>query len=186
MQKTKAIALALAITAMLGMGGCSTTYTKEQVLEKFEPGESTIYIINRAVRKNLTRENICGQISQKDERIGQDFVRYYQNEMCPKIETMQLVSGFYYTHPIKGMRMWPAYAPLEMDIGVDDILKLTIDVNPDGSYRRPALVEKLVKKDGAKEPADCNWEGGRSATTAFLSGGVVCEGWDWKKQKFAQ
>jgi len=84
------------------------------------------------------------------------------------------------------MRRVAAYAPRDMDIGVDDILKLTIDVNPDGSYRRPALVEKLVKKDGAKEPADCNWEGGRSATTAFLSGGVVCEGWDWKKQKFAQ
>jgi len=187
MQKTKAIALALAITAMLGMGGCTSITTKEQMLERFEPGESTVYILNRAIRKNLTRENICGQMSQKDaERIGPDYVRYYQNEMCPKIETMQLVSGFYYTHPINGLRMLTAWSPVEMDIGVDDILKLSLSMNSDGSFKRPAFVEKVVKKDGAKEPGDCNWEGGRSATTAFLSGGVVCEGWDWKKQKFAQ
>jgi hypothetical protein len=40
-------------------------------------------------------------------------------------------------------------------------------------------------KDATKE-SGCWWNGGKGATTSFIGGGAVCDGWNWRDQKFAK
>ena len=96
-----------------------------------------------------------------------------------------MLAGFYHTHPFNGIKMTGALAPISAPIEKDDILELSMLIREDGSNARPTLFSRIPRNAKDTGP-DCQWDGGKGATSAFLSGGVVCEGRDWKKQKFSQ
>ncbi len=74
-----------------------------------------------------------------------------------------------------------------MDIEPDDILEYSIATSADGQKIRPDIVKRIARKakDATKE-SGCYWDGGKGATTAFIGGGAVCDGWNWRDQKFAK
>ncbi len=161
------------------LGGCAINYTNKDRLAQFEPGEVKIYVLVGGVNKDLSKMK-CG-----GEMLGEEFEAYVKKEICPNADKLQLFSGFFNTHPFKGIKFTGAYAPISAPIEKDDIVELSGLLREDGSPARPNLFSRIARKAKDTGP-DCQWEGGKGATSAFLSGGVVCEGWDWKKQKFAQ
>ena len=163
------------------LGGCMATFTPKQNLEQFNVGESKSYILVSATNKDLTK------ISCNDESRGKEFLTYVSKEICPNLKNLQIVGGYYHNNPlaIYGIKVISAYAPLSANIEKDDIVELSVLIQEDGSLARPALFSRVARKAKDTGP-DCRWEGGKGATSAFMSGGVVCDGWDWKKQKFAK
>ncbi len=101
----------------------------------------------------------------------------------------QFVPLFYHTKVwgTNGIKYTRAYAPIEWKIAEDDILELSMDTSTGGQKLRPDLVKRIARKakDATKE-SGCWWDGGKGATTAFIGGGAVCDGWNWRDQKFAK
>ncbi len=173
------------VSVALALGGCANTpHTAQKNLELFDVGEQVTYMNVTSVRKDLPENSLC---KNKENPILSEEGREEGNKLfCGKEKDYQLVVGAHYNGPIKGVMFSGVMVPKSVDVGVDDILKYTMNYNADGKLARPHVFNALVKKDGAKEPKDCYWEGGKRMTGAFARGGIVCEGWDWKKQKFAQ
>jgi hypothetical protein len=169
----------LLLLATSVLGGCAITQTPKDRLGTFGAGETTLYVLNRAVEKDISK------MTCDDESEGREFAAYAKREICPNLKSLQIIKAIYYTHPLNGIKVIGAFAPASMNIDEDDILELSVYLREDGSYYRPTMVRRIAAKsrDSVK---DCAWVGGKGATTAFLSGGVVCDGWDFKTQKFAQ
>lgn len=104
------------------------------------------------------------------------------------MEKWQFVPLVYHTKVwgTSGIKAIRAYAPMEWNIAEDDILELSMNTSKEGQMLRPNLVKRIARKakDATKE-SGCWWDGGKGATTAFIGGGAVCDGWNWRDQKFA-
>jgi hypothetical protein len=87
----------------------------------------------------------------------------------------------------KGIKAARAFAPIDLIIEEDDVLEFSMDTSIEGRKIRPDLVKRVARKakDATKE-SGCYWDGGKGATTAFIGGGAVCDGWNWRDQKFAK
>lgn len=183
--KTRFGMLALAAVAVVGLSGCTTPLTKNQYAERFEAGENTIYIHVKGVNKDLSKIQCPGSsVANVLSETGKD---KFAKSICNNLNNLQVVSGFYWTHPRKGIQFFGGYAPIGLDVERGDFVKLSQAVAANGELDGPATVVAVARKakDASKE-SGCYWEGGAMFTNAFVSGGVVCDGWDWKKQKFAQ
>jgi hypothetical protein len=175
----KTLATLIILFAASLLGGCAMTYTNKDRLEIFDTGEVRLYVLAGGINKDLSKTN-CDEPSQSAA-----WKAYAQKEICPNLDKLQFVGGPFHTHPIRGIKAARAFAPITMNIEREDILEVSIVFAADGTESTPGRVERIVRKAKDTGP-DCRWEGGKGATTAFMSGGVVCEGWDWKKQKFAK
>jgi hypothetical protein len=61
------------------------------------------------------------------------------------------------------------------------------DAAPSGQLAQPLMVKRIARKaKDATQESGCWWDGGKGATTAFKGGGAVCDGWNWRDQKFAK
>jgi hypothetical protein len=185
MKTFRTFALLVATAALLGLGGCTTTVSKERVLQLYPVGESTLFgVVPGKPHKDLANLK-CAPNSVNSV----DFNKYLTENICPNLGGLQIVSVVYHTKVwgMEGLKYMPAYAPIEMNIEKDDILEASLSVLPDGQLARPLIVKRIARKakDATKE-SGCWWDGGKGATTAFIGGGAVCDGWNWRDQKFAK
>lgn len=176
---------------LLGMGGCAT-YTAKDVLVQFEPGENKVYAVVPGEPKKLVDIKDFGKRCGTQE-LGDTADRAYNEWMninvCATPEKWQTVATVYLTKVwgTDGLRTMPALAPASFNIERDDILELNFSITDQGRGTRPAIVTRVARKakDATKE-SGCYWDGGKGATTAFIGGGAVCDGWNWRNQKFAK
>lgn len=190
MKKQRKFLIFMATAASIGLGGCATSFDKSEMLKQFSPGEQSLYVVVPGKPKNLADikdfSKFCG--SQTGPTWGDQGNDYMKKHICPNLSQWQMVSGVYHTKVwgMKGLKYTSAYAPASMNIEEDDILELTISTSPDGEKMRPNLVKRIARKakDATKE-SGCYWAGGKGATTAFIGGGAVSDGWHWRDQKFA-
>jgi hypothetical protein len=175
----KTLATLIILFAASLLGGCAMTYTNKDHLEMFDPGETRLYVLAGGVTKDMSK------MTCDDPSVPATLNAYMQKEICPNLDKLQFVNGSFHTHPIKGIKTARAFAPITMNIEREDIIEISGVLAADGTVSQTSRVERIVRKAKDTGP-DCRWEGGKGATTAFMSGGVVCEGWDWKKQKFAK
>lgn len=191
MKNLRTLALIASTAALLGLGGCSTTSTKEEMLTLFNPGEQAIYVVVPGHPKKLNEikdfDKHCGK--QDLETVAASYNNWMKMNICSNITQWQIVSGVYHTKVwgMKGLKFMGAYAPVDLKIEPNDILEFSAIYSPDGQVTRPAIVTRIARKakDATKE-SGCYWDGGKGATTAFIGGGAVCDGWNWRDQKFAK
>lgn len=183
--KTRFGMMALVAAAVVGLSGCTTPLTKTQLAERFEVGENIIYIHVKGVNKDLSNHPCPGP--NTDKLLSETGRNIFATSICNNLKNLQGVSGFYWTHPRKGIQFVGGYAPIGLEVERGDFVKLSQKISANGSVDGPNMVVSVARKakDASKE-SGCYWEGGAMFTNAFVSGGVVCDGWDWKKQKFAQ
>lgn len=183
--KTRFGMMALVVAAVMGLSGCATKVTREKNISEFESGPGYMYMLAQGINRDLSKVN-C-DVQKFPETFSVAAADHWNHVICPRMSEMQLINGIYYTHPFKGIKIARAFAPSGMVIEKNDIVKISTLRNTDGTVDRPHYVVEVARraKDATKE-SGCYWEGGAQFTNAFISGGVVCDGWDWKKQKFAQ
>ncbi len=192
MKTFRTFALLVSTAALLGLGGCATPFTPKDVLAQFEPGEQKLYVVVPGKPKQLTEikdfTKHCGK-QELPENAATSTNDWMANNICPNIDRWQIVSGVYHTKVwgTKGLKFTGAYAPADWKIEADDILELSQEISDQGQHTRPNLVKRIARKakDATKE-SGCWWDGGKGATTAFIGGGAVCDGWNWRDQKFAK
>jgi hypothetical protein len=180
----RTFALLLATAGLLGLGGCASTVSKERVLQLYPVGESTLFgVVPGKPNKDLANLKCAPNSANSDE--GN---KYQADYICPNLGKLQIVSVVFHTKVwgTEGLKYMPAYAPIDMNIEEDDILETSLSVLPNGQLARPLIVKRIARKakDATKE-SGCWWDGGKGATTAFIGGGAVCDGWNWRTQKFA-
>lgn len=185
MKTFRTFALLTSVAALLGLGGCASIVSKERVLQLYPVGESTLYgVVPGKPRKDLTTLK-CEPNSANSEEGN----KYQTDNICPNLKKLQMISIVYHTKVwgVEGLKFMPAYAPVEMAIEEDDIIEASLEVLPNGQLARPLMVKRIARKakDATKE-SGCYWDGGKGATTAFIGGGAVCDGWNWRDQKFAK
>ena len=192
MKTFRTFALLVSTAALLGLGGCATNLKPKDMLAQFEVGEQTVYVVVPGKPKKLTEfdgfPKVCG--AQQDETWSQSANEFMTKHVCNNLEKWQLVSGVYHTKVFGlsgGVKFTPALAASSMDIEADDILEFSVATSSDGQKIRPDIVTRIARKakDATKE-SGCYWDGGKGATTAFIGGGAVCDGWNWRDQKFAK
>lgn len=193
MNISRTFALLLATTGLLGLGGCST-FTPKEMLANFETGEQPLYGVVAGKPRKIHElsdyadfQKTCGK-RDYGGTIEPSFNEWHAKNVCGDMGKWQYVPLVYHTKVwgMKGLKSMRAYAPVEWNIEVDDILELSIDISKEGRFVRHPTVKRIARKakDATKE-SGCWWDGGKGATTAFISGGAVCDGWNWKNQKFA-
>jgi hypothetical protein len=191
MKTFRTFALLVSTAALLGLGGCAS-YTPKDVLTQFEPGEHKLYVVVPGTSKKLTEINDfqkhCGK-QVLSEIMATSVNMWTAEHICPDIRKWQVVAGVYQTKVwgMEGLKSTTAYAPVEWRIDADDILELSLHISAEGQVTRPGVVTRIARKakDATKE-SGCYWDGGKGATTAFIGGGAVCDGWNWRDQKFAK
>lgn len=176
--KTLSTLLVLLVTSLLG--GCAYDLTNKQQLSLYEVGESKQYVLVGSVAKTWDKELAC-----KVGQHSQEYKDYVAKEVCPNWQNLRMFTGYLYTHPFNGIKAITALTPTTVNLEKDDIAEVSLLIREDGSPARPALLTRVARKNKDTGP-DCRWQGGKGATSSFISGGVVCDGWDWKKQKFAR
>jgi hypothetical protein len=191
MKTLRTFALLVSTAALLGLGGCAT-YTAKDVLAQFQPGENKVYAVVPGASMRLVDIKDFGKRCGNQE-LGDTADRAYNEWMkinvCAAPEKWQTVATVYLTKVwgTDGLRTMPALAPVSFNIERDDILELNFSITDQGRGTRPAIVTRVARKakDATKE-SGCYWDGGKGATTAFIGGGAVCDGWNWRDQKFAK
>jgi hypothetical protein len=192
MKTLRTFALLVSTAALLGLGGCAGTYKPKDILAQFNPGEQSIYVVVPGAPKKLTEikdyAKHCGN-QQLTEIIASSVNTWASENICPDLNKWQNVAGVYHTKVwgMEGLKSMGAIAPSSMLIEADDILEVTLFISPAGQFTRPNTVKRIARKakDATKE-SGCWWDGGKGATTAFIGGGAVCDGWNWRDQKFAK
>jgi len=192
MKTFRTFALLVSTAALLGLGGCATSYTPKDMLAQFGTGEQKLYVVVPGQPRNL------GEIKDVVKNCGNQKIaatqsplvhEWMKQNICADITKWQAVAGVYHTKVwgMDGLRSIGAYAPAALQIEKDDILELSHSISADGLQTRPAVVTRIARKakDATKE-SGCWWDGGKGATTAFIGGGAVCDGWNWRDQKFAK
>jgi hypothetical protein len=192
MKTHRIVALVLATAALLGLGGCAGTYKPKDILAQFNPGEQSIYVVVPGAPKKLTEikdyEKRCGKHELTEIMASSGNIWAAEN-ICPDLHKWQNVAGVYQTKVwgMEGLKSLVAIAPSNMLIEKDDILEVILYISHSGQFTKPNLVKRIARKakDATKE-SGCYWDGGKGATTAFIGGGAVCDGWNWRDQKFAK
>lgn len=192
MKTLRTFALLTSAAVLMGLGGCASTVSKERVLQLHPVGESKIFVVVPGAPKNLAvikdYEKMCGKWELPDNA-DSSVNKWMSENVCPDLFKWQSTSGVYHTKVwgTSGLKSMPALAPISMQIEENDILEYSILISPEGRVLRPAIVTRIARKakDATKE-SGCYWDGGKGATTAFIGGGAVCDGWNWRDQKFAK
>jgi hypothetical protein len=192
MKTLRTFALLVSTAALLGLGGCAGTYKPKDILAQFNPGEQSMYVVVPGVPKKLTDvkdfQTHCGK-QVLSEIMAPSVNTWTADNICPDISKWQIVAGVYQTKVwgMEGLKSTTAYAPANWKIDTDDILELSLHISAEGLITRPGIVKRVARKakDATKE-SGCWWDGGKGATTAFIGGGAVCDGWNWRDQKFAK
>jgi hypothetical protein len=191
MKTFRTFAWLMSTAALLGLGGCAS-YTPKDMLAQFEPGEQKLYVVVPGQPRNL------GEVNDVVKNCGNQILKATQSPLvnewmrqniCSDVTKWQVVAGIYHTKVwgVDGLRSIGAYAPTTLHIERDDMLEMSINYSAAGLQTRPAIVTRIARKakDATKE-SGCWWDGGKGATTAFIGGGAVCDGWNWRDQKFAK
>lgn len=188
MKTHRILSIIMATAALLGLGGCASTVSKERVLQLYPVGESTLYGVVPGKPKRLSEikdfDKACGQQPNQDEAN-----KFLADNVCKSLDKWQIASIVYHTKVwgTEGLKFQAVYAPIELKIEEDDILEASMLLLPDGRLARPSIVKRIARKaKEATKESGCYWDGGKGATTAFIGGGAVCDGWNWRDQKFAK
>lgn len=192
MNNLRTFGLTASIAALMGLGGCATSFTPKDTLAQFEPGVQKLFVVVPGKPKQLTDikdlDKHCGK-QKLTANAAASYNDWMANNICTNIARWQIVSGVYHTKVwgTNGLKFTGAYAPAEWKIEADDILEISQEISEQGQHTRPNLVKRIARKakDATKE-SGCWWDGGKGATTAFKGGGAVCDGWNWRDQKFAK
>lgn len=191
MKTFRTFTLLVSTAALLGLGGCSTL-TPKDMLSMHVPGERSLYVVVPGAPKKLTAikdfDKHCGK-QELPAIAAPSFNKWMTENVCPDISKWQLVSGVFHTKVwgTKGLKYTAAYAPAEWNVDENDMLELTSNISEAGQMVRPDLVKRIARKaKDANKESGCYWDGGKGATTAFIGGGAVCDGWNWRDQKFAK
>lgn len=192
MKTHRIISIILATAALLGLSGCATSVTTKKIQSRFESGEQSLYVVVSAKPRKLSQESdykgFCAEDSS-NELLSASARDWTLKNVCPDIGKWQIVPGVYQTKVwgTDGLKLMGSIAPANWNIEADDILEISLDISADGKFMRPNTVKRIARKakDATKE-SGCYWDGGKGATTAFIGGGAVCDGWNWRDQKFAK
>ena len=192
MKTFRTFALVMSTAALLGLGGCATSLTKEQALSRYGSGEQSLYGVVPGAPKKLDEvkdfQKKCGK-EEIHENMAPSVNTWMSQTICPDIARWQIVSIVFHTKVwgMEGLKFLGAYAPADWKIEKDDILEVSLNMSETGQGVRPNIVKRIARKakDATKE-SGCWWDGGKGATTAFIGGGAVCDGWNWRDQKFAK
>jgi hypothetical protein len=178
MKTLRTFALLVSTAALLGLGGCAS-FTPKDMLAQFEPGEQPLYAVVAGKPRKMSDlsdyadfQKNCGR-QNLGEIVAPSFNEWLEKNVCGDMQKWQFVPLVYHTKVwgTNGIKYTRAYAPVDWKIEEDDILELSMNTSK--------------AKDATKE-SGCWWDGGKGATTAFKGGGAVCDGWNWRDQKFAK
>jgi hypothetical protein len=192
MKTHRILSIILATAALLGLGGCATSVTAKKIQSRFQSGEQSLYVVVPTKPRILSQESDFKGFCLDDpsaEIFNASARDWMKKNVCTDIGGWQIVPGVYQTKVwgSDGLRLMGSLAPANWSIDSDDILEISLDISVDGKFMRPNLVKRIARKakDATKE-SGCYWDGGKGATTAFIGGGAVCDGWNWRDQKFAK
>jgi hypothetical protein len=194
MKTLRTFALLVSTAALLGLGGCAS-FTPKDMLAQFEPGEQPLYAVVAGKPRKMSDlsdyadfQKNCGR-QNLGEIVAPSFNEWLEKNVCGDMQKWQFVPLVYHTKVwgTNGIKYTRAYAPVDWKIEEDDILELSMNTSKEGQMLRPDTVKRIARKakDATKE-SGCWWDGGKGATTAFKGGGAVCDGWNWRDQKFAK
>jgi hypothetical protein len=100
------------------------------------------------------------------------------------MDKWQRVVSIFHTEKMKTIS---AFAPHDLKIETGDIVEVTIELSANGEITRPMPVKRVARKEkDATKASGCWWDAGKWAASAFHNGGAVCDGWNWRDQKWAK
>jgi hypothetical protein len=185
MKTFRSFALLVSTAASLGLGGCASSFSKDRLLQLNPVGESTLF----GVVPGKPNKDLSNLKCEPNSTLSEEGNKYQADNICPNLGKLQIVSVVFHTKVwgMEGLKSLGAYAPADWNIEKDDILEVSVNMSETGQFVRPNLVKRIARKakDATKE-SGCYWDGGKGATTAFIGGGAVCDGWNWRDQKFAK
>lgn len=186
---------AVAIATVALMSGCATTFSAQQGLERWNPGENKDLVLVRAVDPLNAAEfdPMCKQGKLPASLSGvadeEKLVGFVQRTVCPNFSEWRAIRGFTKSDFGKGAILAVGLIQPGITVNVDDIVETSILMAIDGRVTRSPLVTRVIRKNALKErDPTCYWDGQSGRFDAFATGGVVCpaEGWDWRDQKWAK
>jgi hypothetical protein len=183
MKNVRTFALFASIAVLLGLGGCASTNTPKRNLAAYNVGEQTIYgmVIGRPIPlpqvKGFDR---CG----KEPTVSSSQNEWSARNVCDQGDKWQYVRVLHHT---AGMKMLISYAPHDLKLETDDIVEVISELSAEGELTKPALIKRIARKGkDATKASGCWWDAGKWATSQIFHGGVVCDGWNWRDQKWAK
>ncbi|WP_396440445.1 hypothetical protein [Limnohabitans sp.] len=170
--------------ALLGLGGCASVNTPKKNLAWFEAGEQSIYAVVAASPKPMRETKGLSENCGKHEGISPLFNKWEELNICNQMDKWQKVATIYHTEKMKTVF---AAAPHDLKIETGDIVEVAIELSAEGEPTRPMLVKRVARKEkDATKASGCWWDAGKWAASAFHNGGAVCDGWNWRDQKWAK
>ena len=164
---------------LLTLGGCATVNTPKKNLAWFEVGEQSIYALVAIPPKRLTEFNGFSKICGKDESLSLSLNKWMEINVCPNLDKLQSVTSIFHTEKTKTVS---AYASHDLKIEKGDIVEVSIEFSADGEPTRAMLVKRIARnKKDATKASGCWWD-----TSSSRGGGAVCDGWNWRDQKWAK
>jgi hypothetical protein len=172
------------VAALLGLGGCASVNTPQKNLAWFEAGEQSIYAVVAASPKPLPEIKGFSENCGKNESMSPSFNKWNELNVCNQMDKWQSVVAIYHTEKMKTIF---AFAPHDLKIETGDIVEASFELSANGEITRPALFKRVARKDkDATKASGCWWDAGKWAASAFHNGGAVCDGWNWRDQKWAK
>jgi hypothetical protein len=186
----KLVLIAMAALAVAGCG--TTTLSPDAVLKRQNVGESVIYA--QAIRVDPAKED-KGVVAACNGSDGGKFWigspasarADWMARVCSRIENprVRLLHVNYYNHPWTGYEKFNGVlVEPDLDVNPGDIVQLVFSMNDQGLQTAMIRLTRVAAKASAPR-SDCYWAGS-SMTAAFGSQGVICDGWDYRQQKFAK
>ena len=183
MKNFRTFALFASIAVLLGLGGCASTNTPKRNLATYNVGEQNIYglVIGRPIPLPQVKGfDKCG----KAEDASSSQNAWSARNVCNQGDKWQYVRVLHHTVDMKFIN---AYAPHDMKLETDDIVEVIVELSEEGENTKPPLVKRIARKGkDATKASGCWWDAGKWATSQIFHGGVVCDGWNWRDQKWAK
>jgi len=167
---------------LLTLGGCTTVNTPQKNLAHFEAGEQSIYAVVLAPAKPLSKQDNYSKICGKDESVTLSHNKWMELNVCAHLDKWQRVFVVYHHTETEKMKIATAYAPHDPKVEKGDIVEVSIELSVGGELTRTPLVKRIARKGkDATKASGCWWDSGSSRV-----GGAVCDGWNWRDQKWAK
>ena len=179
----KSLALLLATCVTVALTGCTIISTPAEMKARHGTGDITMYAEVMGIAPGAS----CTPGSGKALDLVTPNYLAEREANCKNKDQLKSIVGFWRQvpgfHPAIVVIVTPNYT----DVAKGDIVEYQIHIDETGHLiRAPSLVRIARKaKDVGKESV-CYWSGGRDWYSQFMSGGIICDGWNWREQKFAQ
>lgn len=181
----KSLALLVATGATVALTGCTIIPTPAENKARFGTGDITMYAEVMATGKAPGCDGYVPTGKFLDLLTSNYLAEIEAN--CKNKDQLKIIVGFWRQvpgfHPAKVI----IFVEKDIDVAKGDIIEYQKHLDENGRVTRPSTLVRIARKakDVGKE-SGCYWSGGRDWYSQFMSGGIICDGWNWREQKFAQ